>query len=168
MTSDIAQYDWYTDISTIEWRLKITSISQRRTTFRSCCIMTSETFDVDGTPTSAVGKFLCRCWLISESYHFISYTRSGKTVGLCLVYSLVGPTNFGGWSYRLTAVCLSVRPSVCPEFFSETVHMISLIFCIKLAIDKWKKWRSAIFKKSCGFWSIIQVWIIKFLWFCIF
>ena len=63
-----------------------------------------------------------------------------------------GPTDFGGWSYRLTPVRSFVRPSVRPfvryQLSSETNHRISLIFCIKLAFSKSKKVTKPDFRKK--------------------
>ena len=55
---------------------------------------------------------------------------------LCVGNEIFGPTDFGGWSYRLTHVRPSVRSFVCPDFFSITGQRIFLIFCMKLDIYK--------------------------------
>ena len=104
-----------------------------------------------------------------------------------LIWTFLYPLTLGGWFFRLTLlyVCLSI----C-GFFSSGVFLSNHsydffdFFCIKLAFSKSKKVTKPDFRKKIiwpkfrqigpkfaqiwGFWSIIQVWIIKFLWFCIF
>ena len=65
-----------------------------------------------------------------------NYETNAVKVSYPFLNLIIGPTDFGGWSYRLTHVRPSVRPSVCPDFFSITGHRIFLIFCMKFDIDK--------------------------------
>ena len=51
--------------------------------------------------------------------------------------------------------CPSVRPSVSNAFFSELVHLIFLIFCMKLEIHKCKKVTEPDFS---GKFSFAQIW----------
>ena len=51
--------------------------------------------------------------------------------------------------------CLSVRPYVSNAFFSELVHLIFLIFCMKLVIHKCKKVTEPDFS---GKFSFAQIW----------
>ena len=53
-----------------------------------------------------------------------------------VVTPIFGPSNFGGWSVRFTAIIPFARYS---GVFLETVNRISLIFCMKLAYSKSKK-----------------------------
>ena len=72
-----------------------------------------------------------------RAFHKISLQSIYHTFSVDMIF---GPTDFGGWSYRLTPVRSFVRPSVrsfvCPDFFSITGHRIFLIFCMKLDMDK--------------------------------
>ena len=52
----------------------------------------------------------------------------------------------------------SVRLSVRYQLFSETNHRISLIFCIKLAFDKWKKVTKPDFQKKIYLAQILANW----------
>ena len=70
-----------------------------------------------------------------------------------LLVSFIGPNDFGGWSYRFT----HVRSFVCPEFFSETVHRIALIFCMKLVFSRSKKVTKPKFQKK-NFGQILAIW----------
>ena len=56
---------------------------------------------------------------------------------------------------RLSRVSIpsDVRPFVRYQLFSETNHRISLIFCIKLAFNKWKKVTKPDFQKKNLFGS---------------
>ena len=51
--------------------------------------------------------------------------------------------------------CPSVRPYVSNAFFSELVHLILLIFCMKLEIHKCEKVTEADFS---GKFSFAQIW----------
>jgi hypothetical protein len=96
-----------------------------------------------------------------------------KTLLLCIRYTVLvtlqqlrlvhrigthffGPTDFGGWSYRFTAVRPFVRPFVSYQFFSKTDHRIFPKLGMKLKDNKGNKVTEPNFPK--------KIWIIqKFL-----
>ena len=81
-------------------------------------------------------------------YHVILIKKAGNLVYKIVATMIFGPTDLGGWSYRLTHVRPFVRSFVSYQFFSETDHRISLIFCIKLAYYKSKKVTKPDFRKK--------------------
>ena len=60
-----------------------------------------------------------------------------------------------GESYKFMSVRLSVRPYVSNAYFSELVHLIFLIFCMKLEIHKCEKVTEPDFSEK---FSFAQIW----------
>ena len=69
--------------------------------------------------------------------------------------AFLDPRPEDGESYKFMSVRPSVRPSVSNAFFSELVHLIFLIFCMKLEIHKCKKVTEPDFS---GKFSFAQIW----------
>ena len=94
--------------------------------------------------------------MVEENFEFWSEILQNEGFQLFLdppTLEVVGPTDFGGWSYRLTPVRLSVCPCVCPEFFSKTDHRIFPKLGMKLKDNKGNKVTEPDFPK--------KIWIIQ-------
>ena len=68
---------------------------------------------------------------------------------------LLDPRPEDGESYKFMSVRPSVRPYVSNAFFSELVHLIFLIFCMKLEIHKCEKVTEPDFSEK---FSFAQIW----------
>ena len=88
---------------------------------------------------------------VRDNFFKWTHTISELVISAVIVH-FFGPTDSGGWSYRLTLVSVSLSVCLCPEFFSETDHRIPQIFCIKLAYYESKKVTKPNFRKK-NFWA---------------
>lgn len=92
-------------------------------------------------------------------YQSPSFKQASKEGERVVQPQLFGPNNFGGWSYRLTPLRLSIRrfvlSSVHSEFFSVTNHRVLLSSAINQLFMSLKKWRRPIQK------NLSQIWVFQ-------